>query len=314
MGASPGTGLFVHEPRQSKSRYSKEPAKEEASAHKSMAEQEEEKINGRLVEILERKCAKLRSRAEQEEKSRKAMQQELEELRPQFEELQQEVTQLRAAHEKLAEDRHEALRRNGELANIQQQCGLAQQALQDRDVELRQLQEQHGRAEEQWKAQIVKLVEEMRKAEQKSQTFIKELAASKGELQRLKAGGQDVVRRYEEESGRRLELEERCLQLEEKLKSREQRTRDASDGAQKLKQCQQAKQLAEEKAKEHEERSRESAERLDEANARCNQLEAEVQRLRTQSAEKSKRIEQLEVLPLAAAHSQKSAWNCQQRR
>eukprot|EP00435_Cladocopium_sp_Y103_P027877 s1796_g6.t3 len=121
MGASPGTGLFVHEPRQSKSRYSKEPAKEEGSANKSMAEQEEEKINGRLVEILERKCAKLRSRAEQEEKSRKAMQQELEELRPQFEELQQEVTQLRAAHEKLAEDRHEALRRNGELANIQQQ-------------------------------------------------------------------------------------------------------------------------------------------------------------------------------------------------
>lgn len=164
-------------------------------------------------------------------------------------------------------------------------------------MELRQLQEQHGRAEEQWKAQIVKLVEEMRKAEQKSQTFIKELAASKGELQRLKAGGQDVVRRYEEESGRRLELEERCLQLEEKLKSREQRTRDASDGAQKLKQCQQAKQLAEEKAKEHEERSRESAERLDEANARCNQLEAEVQRLRTQSAEKSKRIEQLEAAP-----------------
>eukprot|EP00435_Cladocopium_sp_Y103_P027700 s1796_g6.t2 len=175
--------------------------------------------------------------------------------------------------------------------------GVAQQALQDRDVELRQLQEQHSRAEEQWKAQIVKLVEEMRKAEQKSQTLIKELAVSKGELQRLKAGGQDVVRRYEEESGRRLELEERCLQLEEKLKSREQRTRDASDGAQKLKQCQQAKQLAEEKAKEHEERSRESTERLDEANVRCSQLEAEVQRLRIQCAEKSKRIEQLEAAP-----------------
>ncbi|CAK8992998.1 unnamed protein product [Durusdinium trenchii] len=109
MGPSPGTGLFVHEPRASKSRYSRE-SKDDG---KSMADQEEEKINGRLVEILERKCAKLRSRAEQEE------------LRPRCEELQREVCDLRAAHEKLAEDRQEALRRNGELANIQQQCSLA---------------------------------------------------------------------------------------------------------------------------------------------------------------------------------------------
>jgi len=268
-----------------------------------MAEQEEEKINGRLVEILERKCAKLRSRAEQEEKSRKALQEELEDLRPRFEELQQEASQLRAAHGKLAEDRQEALRRNGELANIQQQCGVAQQALQDKDVELRQLQEQHARAEEKWKAQIVKLVEEMRKAEQKSQTLVKEVTASKGELQRLKAGGQDVVKRYEEESGKRLELEERCLQLEEKLKTREQRTREASDGAQKLKQCQQAKQAAEDKAKEHEERSRESAEKLEEVDLRCKELQAEVQRLRIQCAEKSKRIEQLEAASPAEMES-----------
>ncbi|CAK9103753.1 unnamed protein product [Durusdinium trenchii] len=118
MGPSPGTGLFVHEPRASKSRYSRE-SKDDG---KSMADQEEEKINGRLVEILERKCAKLRSRAEQEEKNRKTLQEELEELRPRCEELQREVCDLRAAHEKLAEDRQEALRRNGELANIQQQC------------------------------------------------------------------------------------------------------------------------------------------------------------------------------------------------
>lgn len=43
----------------------------------------------------------------------------------------------------------------------------------------------------------MKLLEEMRKAEQRSGALGKELAASKGELQRLKAGGQDVVRRYE---------------------------------------------------------------------------------------------------------------------
>lgn len=291
MGPSPGTGLFVHEPRASKSRYSRE-SKDDG---KSMADQEEEKINGRLVEILERKCAKLRSRAEQEEKNRKTLQEELEELRPRCEELQREVCDLRAAHEKLAEDRQEALRRNGELANIQQQCGVAQQALQDRDVELRQLQEQQARSEEQWKAQIVKLVEEMRRAEQKSSTLAKELAASKGELQRLKAGGQDVVRRYEEESGRRLELEERCLQLEEKLKTREQRTRNDADCAHKLKQCQQAKEVAEQQAKENEERSQKAAERLEEVESRQKDLEAEVQRLKLQCSEKSRRIEELEA-------------------
>ncbi|CAK9101783.1 Reticulocyte-binding protein 2 homolog a [Durusdinium trenchii] len=173
--------------------------------------------------------------------------------------------------------------------------GVAQQALQDRDVELRQLQEQQARSEEQWKAQIVKLVEEMRRAEQKSSTLAKELAASKGELQRLKAGGQDVVRRYEEESGRRLELEERCLQLEEKLKTREQRTRNDADCAHKLKQCQQAKEVAEQQAKENEERSQKAAERLEEVESRQKDLEAEVQRLKLQCSEKSRRIEELEA-------------------
>lgn len=55
------------------------------------------------MEILERKCSKLRSRAEQEEKGRRAASEELEELRPRFEELQREVLELREANEKLAE-------------------------------------------------------------------------------------------------------------------------------------------------------------------------------------------------------------------
>ncbi|CAJ1387636.1 unnamed protein product [Effrenium voratum] len=132
--------------------------------------------------------------------------------------------------------------------------GAAQQALQDRDAELQRLQDQSARAEEQWKAQIVKLVEEMRKVEQRTATLAKELAASKAELAKLKAGGQDVVQRYEEESGRRLELEEKCLHLEEKLKSREQRSRDET--AQKAKQSQASQANVaklEERAKQQEE-------------------------------------------------------------
>eukprot|EP00913_Durusdinium_trenchii_P016651 g15651.t1 len=248
MGPSPGTGLFVHEPRASKSRYSRE-SKDDG---KSMADQEEEKINGRLVEILERKCAKLRSRAEQEEKNRKTLQEELEDR-------------------KLSCDR-DAKSCNERFVTCERRMrsGVAQQALQDRDVELRQLQEQQARSEEQWKAQIVKLVEEMRRAEQKSSTLAKD-------------------------HGRRLELEERCLQLEEKLKTREQRTRNDADCAHKLKQCQQAKEVAEQQAKENEERSQKAAERLEEVESRQKDLEAEVQRLKLQCSEKSRRIEELEA-------------------
>ena len=54
--------------------------------------------------MLERKCGKLRSRAEQEEKGRQELQEELEVLRPRFEELQREVVDLRQAQEMLAEE------------------------------------------------------------------------------------------------------------------------------------------------------------------------------------------------------------------
>ncbi|CAJ1456718.1 unnamed protein product [Effrenium voratum] len=182
--------------------------------------------------------------------------------------------------------------------------GAAQQALQDRDAELQRQEVTHQCCKikvpelknSKWKAQIVKLVEEMRKVEQRTATLAKELAASKAELAKLKAGGQDVVQRYEagglglqdiatnydklkkrvkgylqEESGRRLELEEKCLHLEEKagircpgsaklrnldiaLKSREQRSRDET--AQKAKQSQASQANVaklEERAKQQEE-------------------------------------------------------------
>ncbi|CAJ1354899.1 unnamed protein product [Effrenium voratum] len=147
-----------------------------------------------------------------------------------------------------------------------------------------------------WKAQIVKLVEEMRKVEQRTATLAKELAASKAELAKLKAGGQDVVQRYEEESGRRLELEEKCLHLEEKLKCREQRSRDET--AQKAKQSQASQANVaklEERAKQQEEQNLEMARRMEEAEARCRAAEAELERLRAACAAKGRRVEELEA-------------------
>ncbi|OLQ01364.1 Pentatricopeptide repeat-containing protein, chloroplastic [Symbiodinium microadriaticum] len=148
-----------------------------------------------------------------------------------------------------------------------------------------------------WKAQILKLLGEVKKVEQSSASLSQELAASKAELARMKAGGQDVVRRYEEESGRRLELEERCLQLEEKVRAGKEKGRDA-ELQQKLKQCQQAKQTVEELAKQHEEQSRDASRRAEEAETYGRELQLEVQRLQTLCSEQKQRIRELEASPV----------------
>ncbi|CAE7249566.1 EMB2076, partial [Symbiodinium sp. CCMP2592] len=120
----------------------------------------------------------------------------------------------------------------------------------------KRLEEKRLQDEEQWKAQILKLLGEVKKVEQASASLSQEIGRTVSlKLPckvHLDAGGQDVVRRYEEESGRRLELEERCLQLEEKVRAGKEKGRDA-ELQQKLKQCQQAKQTVEELAKQNEE-------------------------------------------------------------
>eukprot|EP00439_Symbiodinium_sp_Y106_P082499 s885_g21.t3 len=181
----------------------------------------------------------------------------------------------------------------------------SQAALRERDAEMQRLEEKRLQDEEQWKAQILKLLGEVKKVEQTSASLSQEigrkascaLAASKAELARMKAGGQDVVRRYEEESGRRLELEERCLQLEEKVRAGKEKGRDA-ELQQKLKQCQQAKQTLEELAKQHEEQSHEAARRAEEAETYGRELQLEVQRLQALCSEQKQRIRELEASPV----------------
>ncbi|CAE7263533.1 unnamed protein product [Symbiodinium natans] len=175
-----------------------------------------------------------------------------------------------------------------------------QRALREREAEVQRLEDKRLHDEEQWKAQILKLLGEVKKVEQTSASLSQELTATKSELSRVKAGGQDVVRRYEEESGRRLELEERCLQLEEKVRAGSAKSRDA-EFQQKLKQSQQAKQTVEELAKHHEERGREEALRADEAEARCQDLQTEVQRLHALCCEQKQRIRELEASQAAPA-------------
>ncbi|CAE8590535.1 unnamed protein product [Polarella glacialis] len=242
MAPSPGTGLFVHKPK-SKGGYSREPLLQEAvpSGGKNLAEQEEERVNSRLVDILERKCAKLRTRAEEEEQRRHLAEDQLEELQGRLRERDKQVADLCSAQRDLAQDRQAAVQRGAALAGAQQECDLVQQTLRARDAEIKRLREKSTKSEEEWKTQILKLVTEAQQAGQRCASIEQELLAANSEQLRLTDAAQDVVQRYEDESARRLELEERCLGFEEKLKHREHRTRGESDSAQqKVKQSLQA--------------------------------------------------------------------------
>mmetsp|Transcript_28571 Transcript_28571/g.51760 ORF Transcript_28571/g.51760 Transcript_28571/m.51760 type:complete len:494 (-) Transcript_28571:54-1535(-) len=291
-GQAPGKGLSVQEPKaREKGRYSREIPPD----GKSLLEQQEDQINGRLVDILERKCSKLRVRVETEEQNRQNLEQELEKVKQQLSDRDQQVADLCAAQRDLAEDRHAAMQKGIALEGIQKECHAAQVALREKETELQRLQASSARCEGQWKAQILKLVDESKQVGQSSVDKEQELLRAKEELKRVKEGAQDVLKRYEEESSRRLQLEERCLDLEEKLKSRERLRGDLEQVQQKVKQSQQDKKKAEEVAKHHDERSKEALRREEEAELRCKGLEAEVARLRTLCAERGKRIEQLEA-------------------
>jgi len=292
VGHSSGKGLSAQEPKaRDKGRYSREIL----PGGKSLLEDPEEQINSKLVDILERKCSKLRVRAENEEQNRQNLEQELEKVKQQLRDRDQQVADLCAAQRDLAQDRQAAMHKGMALEGIQKECHAAQLALREKELELQRLQASSARCEGQWKAQILKLVDEAKQVSQRSASSEQELSRAREELQRVKEGAQDVVKRYEEESSRRLELEERCLDLEEKIKSREHLRGDLELVQQKVKQSQQAKQKVEEVAKHHDERSKEALRRIDEAELRCKGLEAEVARLRTLCTERGKRIEQFEA-------------------
>eukprot|EP00933_Yihiella_yeosuensis_P083228 TRINITY_DN97421_c0_g1_i1.p1 TRINITY_DN97421_c0_g1~~TRINITY_DN97421_c0_g1_i1.p1 ORF type:complete len:552 (-),score=152.17 TRINITY_DN97421_c0_g1_i1:56-1711(-) len=298
MAPSPGTGLFAQEPKarnkaKGADRYSREPPSDISC--KSVAEQEEEKVNGRLVEILERKVAKLRSRAEEEEQKRNAAEQELQDVRDRLQDREQQVADLISAQRDLAEDRRVAAQGRAALEAIQKDCENAQRALQERELELKRLQEKSNKSDAAWKAQVTKLVGEMQEAVTRSKDLEAQLHTAKAENNKLTEAAQDLVRRYEEESSRRLELEDRCLSLEEKVKSREQRLHGDADAAQqKVKQSLQAKQRAEELSQLHDEKRREALQQAEEVESRCGNLEKEIERLRSVCAERGKRIQELQ--------------------
>jgi len=210
-------------------------------------------------------------------------------------EREQQLAELRATLGELAEDRRAAAQQGAALQGAELEREEARRALRERERELRQQREEAARSGAQWREQVVKLVAEAQAAERRAVQLAEELRAALAENERLTESAQELVLRYEEESGQRLEFEERCISLEEKLHAREQHSRSAVDSAQqKTKLSLQARQRAEELSKHHDERSREAIERAEQAELRCRGLEAELQRLKSLCSERGRRLDALE--------------------
>lgn len=268
-----------------------------------MAQQEEERVNGQIVDILERKCAKLSERAEAESQQRSsaeatlvtmqaqlaAVSEELAEVQQRLVESERQVVDLCAAQRDLALDRRTAVQRGAALEEVSSRRDEVQEALRKSEAGAQSLLDESRRKEAEWKEQIVKLVAEAQTARRHTAEHEAELNSARMEVKALTESAQEVVRRYEDESARRLELEERCLVLEEKLRTKEQRTRGEINGAQlKVKQTLQARQHAEELSKQH-------AERCRQAEARTKELETEVQRLRVLCERGRREAQQLQA-------------------
>lgn len=305
MGPSPGTGLFAQESNknQGRGRYSKEIPPPDANIGKGSkvtmgGQQEEERINGRLLEILERKAAKLERRAQEEEQQRKVLEEqlahtarELEQLRDQLRERDGQIGSLISAQRDLAQDRKLAAERGAELEGLRLERQEAERTLSDRERELQRINKEGSRSETEWKDQILKLVAEVRSAERRAAGFEDELQNARLENEKLTETAQEVVCRYEDESAKRIDLEERCLSLEEKLRAKDQRC-DAVQG--KAKQNLQAKQRAEDISQQYGEKLQEAQRRTEEAELRCRSLEGEVQRLQTLCTQRGRRLGELE--------------------
>merc|ERR1712136_191770 len=99
--------------------------------------------------VLERKCAKLRQRADQEERRRLAAESkleaciaELEDLRPRLAEREQQVVELCASQRDLVEDQRAAEAASAALHAVQRERDEAYRALQDCRLELKQQAEE----------------------------------------------------------------------------------------------------------------------------------------------------------------------------
>lgn len=286
-GAIPGTGLFCHEP---KSR-DRGPAPGGSNCKKPLhlVEQEEHKVNNQLVEILERKCAKQRSRAEEEAQKRSAAEgkleivsSELEDAKCRLEERDRQVAELCTAQRDLADDRLAAVRSQAALTEVTAERDETRKVLRKCQAELKTFRDGAGRTETEWKDQVLRLVAEVQSAQKRAQGLAAELGAAQDEHEQLTRNAQDVVLRYEEESTRRLELETRCLAMEEKSRSKEQRAKEDLGQAQsKAKQNLQARERAEGLSRQRDEKQQRAEERAEAAELKNRSLEAEILRLRS---------------------------------
>mmetsp|Transcript_97096 Transcript_97096/g.274456 ORF Transcript_97096/g.274456 Transcript_97096/m.274456 type:complete len:562 (+) Transcript_97096:98-1783(+) len=307
MGPSPGTGLFAHEParggdRERGAKRNGYARQQPTDAGTKLAQVEEERVNTQLVGILERKVNKMRDRAEAAEEKLGVVEakmakdaEELEELRRRVEERDQQVADLCAAHQGFAEDQRAAAQTAAALRGAESGLGDAQRALHECQRDLAKQRDGAASAEAEWKDQIVKLVAGEEVAKRRVAELEAELHAARDDKARLTQTAQEVVCRYEEESARRLELEERLFDIEEKSRARDERVRgDLGAAQEKAKQSLQAKQRAEAIAQQRDGKERQALQRVEELEARCTGLESEVQRLRATCAERAKKIRQLE--------------------
>merc|ERR1719460_2301869 len=206
-GAIPGTGFFVHEPSSKPGPRGPAPAGKHGNKPLHLVEQEEQKVNSQLVEILERKCAKQRSRAEDEAQKRsdaetrlQTTSRELAEVRRRLEERDRQVADLCTAQRDLAGDRLAAAEYQSALKAMEVERDEAVNAARKSEVELKKFREDVGRSETEWKDQVHRLVAEMKTAQRRAEESTVELRAAQAENEELTRNAQDVVLRYEEES------------------------------------------------------------------------------------------------------------------
>lgn len=315
MGKSPGTGLFAQEPKSHGKAHGTLLHGAARGAQKAPAvDQEEERVNSQLVEILERKCSKLRQRAEEEAEQRakaeadvQAHAADLAETKRRLDERDQQIRDLCTAQRDSAEHRLAAKQQTAALSEVQAELNAARQALSDRTRELETLRAQVARADADWKRQVVQLVAEVQTSAGRTSEVLVELDASQAENARLKAGALELMGRYESESARRLELEEMFLALEEKKRASDQKYReDVSSAQQKAKQAMQSRKRADDLARQRDEQGKGASAFVEEMQARCESLEAEVKRLRADAVER-RRVGPPQVLAKAVGGSSSGA-------
>ncbi|CAK0824406.1 unnamed protein product, partial [Prorocentrum cordatum] len=187
---------------------------------------------------------------------------ELAELRPALAECRRQVEDLCAAEMQHADERRVAAQAGSALE--------AERLERQRDAEaLRRQQGEAAREKAEWQGGG-QLVAEVQAATGRADSLQGELQTAQAEVSRLLGSAQDVVRRYEDESARRLELEERVLTLEEKLKNRGQKARgDVETARQREQRALQAKQQAEDLYRHRDDGDREAHRRAEDAEQRA---------------------------------------------